>query len=303
MITSFLIGCKNKNLIDQIAVTTIQDALNKLNIKVKVVIGEGVLDKAPMLYQGEILGNHASKKIVDLIVDPIENTTGAAYDNEAAMSCFAMIKHNTIKMLIPEMYMEKIFVGPALKTVINLANGLAWNVTAMQHALHKTKLKCVILNRPRHEQAIKDLHTWGVETYLINNGDVIGAIDVALGEYDFLYGIGCTPEGYLKAALAISLHGKLQFKLTPINQIWLPTDEHFTQQASNEAEFFKHHPLTLTTCYEDIDLISDNNPVFFAFSLNKSKLIPPILKTKSWFYITRFVVKNNKIAIKKAKIK
>ena len=197
-----LIGKKDKIAADQAAVDSMRNELNKLNIKGKIVIGEGELDKAPMLYIGEKIGTMNGPEI-DIAVDPLEGTNFAANNLPGALSVIAIAEKNNL-FNAPETYMQKISTKVSDKEVVDLDYSVKKNIFNLSEYLNKKpeKLTACIMDRPRHKDIINELKTIGVKIKFISDGDVSGALLVTDDKYgvDIFLGIGGGPEGVLAAA-------------------------------------------------------------------------------------------------------
>ena len=205
--SSFLVGKKDKNLADKAAVDTMRKELNKIRMTGEIVIGEGSLDEAPMLYTGEILGNKSGPKF-DIAVDPLEGTNFAANNLPGALSVIAIAeKGNLFKA--PETYMNKIATSKVEKGLIDLDYSIKKNITNLAEFKNSepSKLTACLLDRPRHKKIIDELKDLNVNLFLISDGDVSGALLVSKPEYkvDIFLGIGGGPEGVL-AASALDTH-------------------------------------------------------------------------------------------------
>ena len=197
-----LIGKKDKIAADQAAVDSMRNELNKLNIRGKIVIGEGELDKAPMLYIGEKIGTMNGPEI-DIAVDPLEGTNFAANNLPGALSVIAIAEKNNL-FNAPETYMQKISTKVSDKEVVDLDYSVKKNIFNLSEYLNKKpeKLTACIMDRPRHKDIINELKTIGVKIKFISDGDVSGALLVTDDKYgvDIFLGIGGGPEGVLAAA-------------------------------------------------------------------------------------------------------
>ena len=197
------VGKKNKKSADKAAVDVMRNLLNSLDIQGKIVIGEGELDKAPMLYIGEKVGSGNGIKI-DIAVDPLEGTNFAANNLPGALSVLAVAEENNL-FHAPETYMNKIAVGSNVpKDAIDLDNPLKKNIYNLADCKNKdiTQLTVCLLDRPRHKKIIDELNKLKVNLKLITDGDVAGALLVSDDKYriDIFMGIGGGPEGVLAAA-------------------------------------------------------------------------------------------------------
>ena len=200
--SSYLVGKKNKNAVDQAAVDSMRTELNKIDMKGKVVIGEGTLDKAPMLFTGEILGNKNGPEF-DIAVDPVEGTNFAANNLPGAISVIAIAEEGNL-FNAPETYMDKIATGKIEKGLIDLDYSIKKNISNLAEFMSKdiSSITACILDRPRHKKIIEELKSLKVKIRLITDGDVLGALYVSNPKYnvDIFLGIGGGPEGVLAAS-------------------------------------------------------------------------------------------------------
>ena len=200
--SSFLVGKKDKIAADQAAVDSMRQELNKINMTGEIVIGEGSLDEAPMLYTGEILGNKNGPKF-DIAVDPLEGTNFAANNLPGALSVITIAeKDNLFKS--PETYMNKIATAKVEKGLVDLDYSIKKNINNLADYKNTdpSNLSACILDRPRHKKMIEELKELKVKITLITDGDVAGALLVTKPSYgiDIFLGIGGGPEGVLAAA-------------------------------------------------------------------------------------------------------
>ena len=200
--SSYLVGKKDKILADKAAVDSMRSNLNNMDIRGQIVIGEGELDEAPMLYIGEILGTNNGPEF-DIAVDPLEGTNFAANNLPGALSVIAVSEKNNL-FNAPETYMEKISAKVKENNVIDLDYTVKKNIFNLSDYLNKNpeNLTACILDRPRHKQIIEELIKLKVNLKLITDGDVSGALLVTEEKYnvDIFLGIGGGPEGVLAAA-------------------------------------------------------------------------------------------------------
>ncbi len=198
----YLVGKQDKKAADKAAVDSMRSELNKIDIKGQVVIGEGELDEAPMLYIGEKLGTKKGPEF-DIAVDPLEGTNFAANNLPGALSVIAVAeKSNLFKA--PETYMEKISTKVKERDVVDLDYSIKKNIYNLSEYLNKKpeNLTACILERPRHEKIINELKNLKVKIKLISDGDISGALLVTEEKYcvDIFLGTGGGPEGVLAAA-------------------------------------------------------------------------------------------------------
>jgi len=196
------VGKKDKIAADQAAVDAMRKELNKINMKGKIVIGEGELDEAPMLYIGEKLGTNKGPEL-DIAVDPLEGTNFAANNLPGALSVIAVAEKNNL-FNAPETYMEKIAISSPDKNIVDLDNTVEQNILNLADYKKKkpNELTACILDRPRHKKIIEELIRLNVKLKLISDGDVSGALLVSQEKFniDIFLGIGGGPEGVLAAS-------------------------------------------------------------------------------------------------------
>ncbi len=207
------VGKNEKILADKAATDVMREQLNKLNIKGKVVIGEGELDEAPMLYIGEELGRGNGPEI-DIAVDPVEGTNFVAKNLPGSMSVLAVAEKGKL-LNAPETYMEKIATGSHVpKGSIDIDFTVEKNINIYSDITKKKKseITVCILDRPRHSKTISELKRLNVNVKLITDGDVSGALLVSDEKYnvDIFMGIGGGPEGVIVAAALDSLNCNFQ---------------------------------------------------------------------------------------------
>jgi fructose-1,6-bisphosphatase II / sedoheptulose-1,7-bisphosphatase len=201
---------------DQAAVDAMRRELNKLPIDGTVVIGEGELDEAPMLFIGEKVGTKAGPKF-DIAVDPLEGTTLCAKNMPGAIATLAMAEHGTL-LHAPDVYMDKIAIGPGYpKGVIDLDAPPEENIMALAKAkgVKPENITAILLDRPRHADIIAAVRKIGASVTLITDGDVAGVIHCAEPKtgIDIYLGIGGAPEGVLAAAALRCIGGQMQTRL------------------------------------------------------------------------------------------
>ena len=208
----YLVGKKDKNLADKAAVDAMRIELNKIDMKGEIVIGEGELDEAPMLYIGEKLGSMNGPEI-DIAVDPLEGTNFAANNLPGALSVIAIANKNDL-FKAPETYMNKISANVSEAGVVDLDYSVKKNISNLSEYKNKKPedLTACILDRPRHKNIINELDKLGVNLKLITDGDVSGALLVSDEKYgvDLFLGIGGGPEGVLAASALDAFNCKFQ---------------------------------------------------------------------------------------------
>lgn len=212
------VGRGNKEEADRAAVDAMRLMLNTIQMDGVVVIGEGEKDEAPMLYNGERLGN-GEPPLVDIAIDPIDGTRPTANGLPNAISTVALAPRGTMFNPGPIVYMDKIAVGPEARDAVDINAPVADNLHNIAKAmgLDVDDLVVVVLDRPRHQQLIADIRKVGARINLIPDGDVAGALMTALPGtgVDVLMGVGGTPEGVLAACALRCTGGMIQGKLWP----------------------------------------------------------------------------------------
>jgi len=197
-----MVGKKDKIAADKAAVDAMRNELNKIDMSGQIVIGEGELDEAPMLYIGEKLGSGNGPSL-DIAVDPLEGTNFAANNLPGALSVIAVAEKSNL-FNAPETYMDKIAITADEKGIVDLDNSVVKNIKNLAEYKNTTpdKLTACILNRPRHKKIIEELRSLNVKLKLISDGDVSGALLVSDSKYDvdIFLGIGGGPEGVLAAS-------------------------------------------------------------------------------------------------------
>jgi fructose-1,6-bisphosphatase II / sedoheptulose-1,7-bisphosphatase len=197
-----MVGKKDKIAADKAAVDAMRNELNKINMNGQIVIGEGELDEAPMLYIGEKLGTGNGPSL-DIAVDPLEGTNFAANNLPGALSVIAVSEKSNL-FNAPETYMDKIAIGTKQKGIVDLDYSVSKNIKNLADHKNTTpeNLTACILNRPRHQKIIEELKSLNVKLKLISDGDVSGALLVTNSKYniDIFLGVGGGPEGVLAAS-------------------------------------------------------------------------------------------------------
>jgi fructose-1,6-bisphosphatase II len=210
------VGRGDKDLADGAAVAAMRAMINTVDMNGVVVIGEGEKDNAPMLHNGENVGNGEGPHC-DVAVDPIDGTSLTAQGVNGAISVIAVAPRGTMFDPQDSFYMNKLVTGPAAAHAIDIKASVAENISAVARAknLAISDVTVVLLNRPRHSELITEIRQAGARIRLIQDGDVAAAIETALPDsgVDLLMGIGGTPEGVITAAAMICLGGSIQGQL------------------------------------------------------------------------------------------
>jgi fructose-1,6-bisphosphatase II len=247
---------------DDAAVNAMRIVLSSIPMDGTVIIGEGEKDEAPMLFNGERIGDGTPPE-VDIAVDPIDGTTLLAKGRTGALAVIALSERGTMFDPGPCVYMEKIAVGPWGRGAIDITMSATENLHSLASKLGQPvrDLTAVILDRPRHDLLIEEVRQTGARIRLIGDGDVAGAISTAWeeSEGDILFGIGGTPEGVITAAALKCLGGEIQGRL------WARNDDE--RRAAIKQGFDIDQVLTID------DLVSGDNCFFSATGITDGDLL------------------------------
>ena len=272
------IGKKDKIAADKGAVDPMRRELNKINMEGTVVIGEGEMDEAPMLYIGEKLGTLNGPKF-DIAVDPLEGTNFTANNEPNAFSVLAIANKGEL-MTAPDTYMEKIIIGANLpKNLLDLDNGVEKNIKILSEAKNKkiSDLKACVLKRQRHNYIIKDLERLNVKINYITDGDIAGALSVIGSEpkNDIYYSTGGGPEGVIVAAALSCYGGQIQGRLI------LDKDEKVRAQKLGIKDFNKKY---------NIDEMVKGDVIFCASGVTTGDLAKGVKDLGNKFEVTTFAL-------------
>lgn len=271
------LGRGNKNAADDAAVKAMRYMLNLIHMDAEIVIGEGEIDEAPMLYIGEKVGSGLGE-LVSIAVDPIDGTRMTAMGQSNAISVLAAGGKNTF-LKAPDMYMEKLVVGSNVKGIIDLNLPLEQNLRRIASKLGKSlsDLTVMVLAKPRHDAVIKQIHNLGAKVLAIPDGDVAGSVLCCLpdAEVDLLYGIGGAPEGVAAAAAICALGGDMQARLIPRNEVKSDTEEN-KKIAANEIQRCAALGVKVNEVLKLEDLVRDDNLVFTATGITNGDLLKGI---------------------------
>ena len=281
-------GKNDKVAADQAAVDEMRAELNKIEMKGKIVIGEGEMDEAPMLFIGERLGANTGEEL-DIAVDPLEGTNFAAKNLPNAISVMAITKKGGL-LSAPDTYMEKIAIGSHLpENIIDLDNSVEKNIKLLAEAKDTTPEKIVacVLRRPRHDKIIESLKSLNVKINFIEDGDVLGVISVVdpNSPIDIYLGTGGGPEGVLAAAALDCLGGQMQIRLVLSNKEEIRRAENMGVKDINKK-------------YEIKDMIK-GDVIFCATGVTNGDILKGIVDKKDSFQASSFVLhKSQKISKK-----
>ncbi len=235
-------GLGDKKYADKKAVEAMRKHFNKIEFRGQVVIGEGEKDEAPMLYIGEKLGTGKGAK-VDIAVDPLENTTASAKLGPRAISVLAASEKGGL-FHAPDMYMDKIVVGPEAAGKIHLDAPAKDNLKAVAKSLNRSikDLIVVILNRERHEDKITEIRKAGARVKIVQDGDLLPGIAAAMRGtgVHIVMGIGAAPEGVITAAAIRCVGGEMQARFWPRNEEEV---KRLRKMGGSEKKLYKHKDL------------------------------------------------------------
>ena len=275
--SSYLVGKKDKIAADKAAVDSMRSDLNNLDIQGQIVIGEGELDKAPMLYIGEKLGSNKGPEF-DIAVDPLEGTNFVANNLPGALSVITIAEKNNL-FKAPETYMEKISSRVNESGVIDLDFTIKKNINNLSDYLNKNpeNLTACILDRPRHKEIIEELIKLKVNLKLITDGDVSGALLVTEDKYnvDIFLGIGGGPEGVLAAAALDAYNCNFQ------GRFLFETDEDKSRASDMGITDLKRK--------YDLNEIVSGDSIFCATGITSGDLVPGIKIEDNKFTSETFV--------------
>jgi len=270
------IGRGDKNAADGAAVDAMRNFLGTVNFDGVVVIGEGEKDEAPMLFNGEHVGNGRGPAC-DIAVDPIDGTSLTAAGRQNALSMIAVADRGSMFNPRDVFYMEKIVTGHEGVGVVDLRKPIGENIRALARAKGKPvdEMVIAVLDRPRHAQLISDIRAAGAGTRLMLDGDVAGGINAAMygSRIDMCVGIGGTPEGIITACALKALGGLIQGRL-------LPRDDLEKQKALDAGH-------DLERVLEIDDLVTSDNTYFVATGVTDGQLVDgvrrkgPVIHTES----------------------
>lgn len=273
------LGRGDKNTADGAAVHAMRIMLNQIDIDGQIVIGEGEIDDAPMLYIGEKVGT-GKGDAVDIAVDPIEGTRMTAMGQANALAVMAVGDKGTF-LHAPDMYMEKLVVGPGAKGVIDLNLSLETNLRNIAGALNKplSELTVTILAKPRHDAIIKALQQLGVRVFTVPDGDVAASILTCMpdSEVDVLYGIGGAPEGVVSAAVIRALDGDMQGRLLARHDVKGDSEEN-RRLGEEELARCKAMGINAGEVLKLEDMARNDNVIFSATGITAGDLLDGITR-------------------------
>ena len=273
----YLVGKKDKIAADKAAVDAMRSELNKIEMNGQIVIGEGELDEAPMLYIGEIVGTKKGPDL-DIAVDPLEGTNFAANNLPGALSVIAVAEKSNL-FNAPETYMEKIATSKIEKGVVDLDYSVKKNIYNLSEFKNKSpdQLTACVMDRPRHKDIIDELNSLNVKIKLITDGDVSGVLLVSDKIYnvDIFLGVGGGPEGVLAASALDSLDCHFQ------GRFLFNTDE-------DKHRAKKMGILDFKKKYELNEIVSGDS-IFCATGITTGDIVKGVNITQDHFYSETYV--------------
>ncbi|WP_304166539.1 class II fructose-bisphosphatase [Lonsdalea britannica] len=274
------LGRGDKNAADNAAVQAMRIMLNQVDIDGQIVIGEGEIDEAPMLYIGEAVGT-GQGDAVDIAVDPIEGTRMTAMGQANALAVLAVAEKGAF-LHAPDMYMEKLIVGPQAKGAIDLNRPLEDNLRAVAKQLNKPlhELTVTTLAKPRHDAIIAEMQRLGVKVFAIPDGDVAASILTCMpdSEVDVLYGIGGAPEGVISAAVIRALDGDMQGRLLARHEVKGDNEEN-RRIGEQELARCREMGIEAGNVLALGDMARNDNVIFSATGITKGDLLEGIARS------------------------
>jgi len=276
-----MMGRGDKNGADSAAVNAMRQTLGRIEMDGVVVIGEGEKDEAPMLYVGEELGNGRAPR-VDIAVVPVDGTRLLSQGMPGAIAVVALASRDTMYSAPPGIYyMEKIVVGPRAKGAIDIRKSVADNVKSVSRALNRDEgdITVMVLDRPRHEQLIKEIRATGARVSLIPDGDVMGAIAAAdeSTTVDMLMGTGGAPEAVIAACAIKAMRGDMQCK------VFFRNDEERTKAIALGVD--------AEAIYRIDDLVKSDDVFFAATGITNGELLRGVRITDNMAYTESVVMR------------
>jgi len=258
-------GRGDKNAVDQAAVDAMRSMLSTVDVDGIVIIGEGEKDEAPMLFNGEIVGNGRDPKM-DIAVDPVDGTRLTAAGMPGSLAVIAMADRGSMYAPGSLVYMDKIAVGEDAAGMIDINAPVSHNLRQVAKAKGKDvdEVTVILLDRPRNSEYVRRIRETGARIVLIGDGDISGSISTAKADsgIDVLMGIGGSPEAVTSACALAALHGEIQCKL------W-PRDE-------SERQYALEHGLDLNQVLTTRDLVDSDNTFFAATGVTSGVLLDGI---------------------------
>lgn len=296
------IGRGNKNAADDAAVKAMRALLNKMEIRGEIVIGEGEIDEAPMLYIGEKVGrSEPQDEEVAIAVDPIDGTRMTAMGQAGAIAVLAAGGKNTF-LRAPDMYMEKLVVNSVAKGMIDLNLPLEQNIRRVASKKGKllSQMTVAILAKPRHDEIIKKVQELGVRVIAIPDGDVAASVQCCLpdSEIDLVYGIGGAPEGVVTGAAVQALGGEIQGRLIPRNQVKGNTTENMLA-AEKEIARCAEMQVLVNQVLKMEEIVKDDNVLFAATGITTGDLLKGVHRKGSMLFTETLLIRGRSHTVRR----
>ncbi len=293
------IGLRDKNLADELAVKAMRSMLNDIGIAGEIVIGEGAMDEAPMLYNGEKVG--AGGINVDIAVDPVDGTSNVSVGRSNSISVIAAAKKGCL-LKAPDMYMLKIAVGPKCADVIDINKSLSENILAVAKKLNKNvrDTGIAMLERDRHSRFAEEVSKLGAKIFYFPDGDIATAVQTCMpkSDIDIMYGYGGAPEGVIAAAALKALGGNIQGKLAHYIDVW-PEDDDSAEITKIEEELLKELHVKVGDVLTINDMVMGEDFVFSCTGITKGDLLEGAFVEDGILYTQSLLIRGRTRTIRK----
>ncbi len=293
------IGLSDKNYADLLAVKAMREMLNKTSIDGEIVIGEGTMDDAPMLFNGEKVG--CGGVSVDIAVDPVDGTSNVSVGRSNSISVLAAAKKGCL-LKAPDMYMLKLAVGKKSANAIDISKSLTHNIKAVAKALNKNlgEIGVAILERDRHLQFANEVRELGAKIFYFPDGDIASAVQTCMpkSDIDIMYGYGGAPEGVIAAAALKALGGNMQGILVHYDEIW-PNEEESAGFRKMEEEELAELPVDVHQILTLDDMVIGEDFVFSCTGITKGDLIDGVYIDDGILYTESLLIRGKTQTIRK----
>ncbi len=295
------IGLCDKNLADSLAVKAMRTMLNDISIDGEIVIGEGEMDEAPMLYKGEKVGKGGLS--IDIAVDPVDETSNVAVGRGNSVAVLAAAEKGCL-LKAPDMYMLKLAVGRKASYVIDINKSLSDNIINIAKALNKDvcDIGVAMLERDRHDGFAKEVRKLGAKLFYFPDGDVATAVLTCMpdSDIDIMYGYGGAPEGVIAAAALKALGGNFHGVLKHYDQIW-PGEEESEAFTASEKSNLEELSVDVDTKLTLEDLVIGEDFVFSCTGITKGDLVEGIYVSDGLLYTETLLIRGKTQTIRKIK--
>ncbi len=293
------IGLGDKNLADMLAVKAMRTMLNDVSIEGEIVIGEGEMDEAPMLYKGEKVGKGGLK--VDIAVDPVDGTSNVSVGRSNSVSVIAAAQKGCL-LQAPDMYMLKIAVGRKGADVIDIRESLSENIKRVAKAINKDirDIGVALLERDRHLKFAEEVRELGAKIFYFPDGDIATAVQTCMpkSDIDIMYGYGGAPEGVIAAAALKALGGNFQGILVHYDTIW-PNEEESADFTKREKDDLSKLSVNVNTVLNIDDFVKGEDFVFSCTGITKGDLLDGIYVEDGILYTQTLLIRGKTQTIRK----